>query len=92
MNDWGTHGGSRGSRKARLLVLWKPWNCGPTVSTAYDYYGKENKNDGRTSEASGLTTRPPNRVRLTDHLGGRRTAFDHCVCATHCGRASGLPA
>jgi hypothetical protein len=29
MNDWGTHGGSRGSRKARLLVLWKPWNCGP---------------------------------------------------------------
>ena len=65
MNDWGTHGGSRGSRKARLLVLWKPWNCGPTVSTAYDYYGKENKNDGRTSEASGLITCPPNRVRLS---------------------------
>ena len=39
-------------------------DCGPTVSTAYDYYGKENKHDGRTSEASGLTTRPPNRVRL----------------------------
>jgi len=64
MNDWGTHGGSRGSRKARLLVLWKPWNCGPTVSTAYDYCGKENKNDGPTSEASGFITCPPNRVRL----------------------------
>lgn len=50
--------------KARLLVLMETVDCGPTVSTAYDYYGKENKNDGRTSEASGLTTRPPNRVRL----------------------------
>ena len=36
----------------------------PTVSTAYDYYGKENKNDGPTSEASGFITCPPNRVRL----------------------------
>jgi hypothetical protein len=28
---------------------------------------EENKNDGRTSEASALTTCPPNRVRLSEY-------------------------
>ena len=37
----------------------------PPFPQRYDCYGIENKNDGRTSEASGLITRPPNRVRLT---------------------------
>src|SRR5450631_2731674 len=37
----------------------------PPFPQRYDCYGIENKNNGRTSEASGLITRPPNRVRLT---------------------------
>jgi hypothetical protein len=39
-------------------VLWILWNCGSTVPTAYDYYGKEEKTDGRDEWLNYLSAKP----------------------------------
>ena len=39
-------------------MLWILWNCGSTVPTAYDYYEKEEKTDGRDEWLNHLSTKP----------------------------------